>query len=161
MLAYTFGDLQIEDYKEVSSEEFDNVLDLLSRIIVGRLNRLIKQGFFRDYVRKSETSSSIRGKINLAESIKTLSLRKKQLNFSYNEYSINNYLNQIIKTSLLLFIKSDINETTENNDNDKEKRSELLEKMIVVLEELINYSDAAKNSLHSVKYELKLLKDNK
>ena len=47
------------------------------------------------------------------------------------------------------------------NDNDKEKRSELLEKMIVVLEELINYSDAAKNSLHSVKYELKLLKENK
>lgn len=115
MLAYTFRDLQIEDYKEVSAEEFDNVLDLLGRIIVGRLNRLIKQGFFRDYIRKSETSSSIRGKINLTESIKTLSLRKKQLNFSYNEYSINNYLNQIIKTSLLLFIKSDINETTENN----------------------------------------------
>ena len=47
------------------------------------------------------------------------------------------------------------------NDNDNEKRSELLEKMIVVLEELINYSDVAKNILHNVKCELKLLKENK
>jgi len=45
------------------------------------------------------------------------------------------------------------------NDNDNEKRSELLEKMIVVLEELINYSDVAKNILHNVKCELKLLKE--
>ncbi|MGM9878568.1 MAG: hypothetical protein ACI31R_00850 [Bacilli bacterium] len=48
-----------------------------------------------------------------------------------------------------------------DNDNDNEKRSELLEKMIVVLEELINYSDVAKNILHNVKCELKLLKENK
>ena len=47
------------------------------------------------------------------------------------------------------------------NDNDNEKRSELLEKMIVVLEELINYSDVAKNILHNVKCKLKLLKENK
>lgn len=47
------------------------------------------------------------------------------------------------------------------NDNDNEKRSELLEKMIVVLEELINYSDVAKNILHNVRCELKLLKENK
>lgn len=47
------------------------------------------------------------------------------------------------------------------NDNDNEKRSELLEKMIIVLEELINYSDVAKNILHNVKCELKLLKENK
>ena len=47
------------------------------------------------------------------------------------------------------------------NDNDNEKRSELLEKIIVVLEELINYSDVAKNILHNVKCKLKLLKENK
>ena len=47
------------------------------------------------------------------------------------------------------------------NDDNNEKRSELLEKIIVVLEELINYSDVAKNILHNVKCELKLLKENK
>lgn len=47
------------------------------------------------------------------------------------------------------------------NINDDEKRLELLEKIIVVLKEMIIYSDDAKNILHSAKYELKLLKENK
>lgn len=115
MLAYAYRPLQKEDYKYVSTEEFDNVLDLLSRILVIGLNRLIKQGFFRDYIRKTESGSSIRGKINLKDSIKLLSSRKKQLNFSYNEYSLNNYLNQIIKSTLLLLIKSEIKPKTKKN----------------------------------------------
>ena len=113
MLAYVYSFID-EDYKEVSVEEFDNPLDLIAVNLVPRINRLIKQGFFRDYIRKSETGSSIRGKINLIESFKTISSRKKQLNFTYNEYSINNYLNQIIKTTLFLLIKSDINDNTKN-----------------------------------------------
>ena len=117
MLAYVYRPLKKEDYKKVSAEKFDNVLDLLGRILVIGLNRLIRQGFFRDYIRKSETSSSIRGKINIKESIKVLSSRKKQLNFTYNEYSINNYLNQIIKTTLILLIKS--------NDVKKETKKDI------------------------------------
>ena len=116
MLAYVYKPLNKDDYKKISAEEFNNVLDLLSRIITLGVNRLIKQGFFRDYIRKTETSSSIRGKINITESIKTLSCMKKQLNFTYNEYSINNYLNQIIKTTLLLFIKStEVRRETKND----------------------------------------------
>ena len=107
MLAYVYRPLKKEDYRKVSAEEFDNILSLLSRIIVLGSNRLIKQGFFKDYIRKTETSSSIRGKINISESIKTLSCMIKQLNFTYNDYSINNPLNQIIKTTLLFLIKSD------------------------------------------------------
>ena len=36
----------------------------------------------------------------------SLSIRFRLTIVTYNEYSINNYLNQIIKTTLLLFIKS-------------------------------------------------------
>lgn len=115
MLAYVFRPLKKDDYKKLAFEQFDDVLDLYGKILVIGLKRLIRQGFFRDYIRKTESGSSIRGKINLKDSIKLLSSRKKQLNFTYNEYSMNNYLNQIIKSTLLFLIKSDIEEDTKKN----------------------------------------------
>ena len=116
MLTYAFNALRKPDYKNAATEDCEDLLDLLAKILVLGLNRLIKQGFFRDYIRVSETSSSIRGKINITQSIKTLSFLKKQLNISYNEYSMNNYLNQIIKTTLILLIRSsDIKKDTKNN----------------------------------------------
>ena len=144
MLAYAFRPLKKEDYKKVSTEEFDNILDLLSRILVLGLNRLIKQGFFRDYMRKSETSSSIRGKINLTESIKSLSIRKKQLNFTYNDSSINNYLNQIIKSTLLLFIKSEIKPKTKRN----------------IRKILLYFSDVDTLDLRSIDWKIRYYRNN-
>ena len=52
-----------------------------------------------------ETTSSIRGKINKTESINELSFINKKLNCTYDEFSMNSYLNKIIKITLTILLK--------------------------------------------------------
>lgn len=55
-----------------------------------------------------ETTSSIRGKVNITESINELSFFNKKLNCTYYEVSVNTYLNKIIKTPLTILLKAPI-----------------------------------------------------
>jgi len=108
MLAYAFRVLNEKEYKKVETEEFDNIGELLSEILSIGVASQIKQGLVKDYLEVSETTSSIRGKINITESINEQSFIKKQLNCTYDEFSLNCYLNQIIKSTLNLLVKSDL-----------------------------------------------------
>ena len=109
MLSYAFEYLNFKQYEDVATEEFDNIYELFSRILITALNRQIKQGLYRDYIAIDETTSSIRGKINITESINEFSFINKKLNCTYDEFSVNNYLNRIIKTTLNILLKESKN----------------------------------------------------
>ena len=81
MLSYAFQVLNEKGYRKVTTESFENVADLLSEILAIGVSKQIKQGLVKDYIDVNETTSSIRGKINIAESINSQSFLKKQLNF--------------------------------------------------------------------------------
>lgn len=108
MLSYAFQSLNFKEYKKVASEEFDNIYELFSELLTIALNKQIKQGLYRDYIEVDETTSSIRGKINITESINELSFINKKLNCTYDEFSVNSYLNKIIKTTLTILLKAPI-----------------------------------------------------
>ena len=108
MLSYAFNVLNEREYKKIEAENFDNVADLLSEILIIGVSKQIKQGLVKDYIEVTETTSSIRGKINITESINSQSFIKKQLNCTYDEFSQNCYLNQILKSTMNLLIKADI-----------------------------------------------------
>ncbi len=109
MLSYAFQVLNEKGYRKVTTESFDNVADLLSEILAIGVSKQIKQGLFKDYIEVSETTSSIRGKIDITKSINSQSLIKKQLHCTYDEFSVNCELNQIIKATMKFLIKTDIN----------------------------------------------------
>ncbi len=108
MLSYAFKVLKEEGYRKIQTESFENTAELLSEILIIGVSKQIKQGLVRDYIDVTETTSSIRGKINITESITSQSFIKRQLNCTYDEFSENCYLNQIIKSTLTLLVKSDI-----------------------------------------------------
>ena len=108
MLSYAFNSLNFKEYNKVKSEDFDNIYDLFSELLTIALNKQIKQGLYRDYIEVDETTSSIRGKINITESINELSFINKKLNCTYDEFSVNSYLNKIIKTTLTILLKAPI-----------------------------------------------------
>lgn len=108
MLSYAFKVLNEESFKKIQAESFENIGELLSEILAIGVSSQIKQGLVRDYIEISETTSSIKGKINISQSIKEQSFIKGQLNCSYDEFSVNCYLNQILKLTMNLLIKSDI-----------------------------------------------------
>ena len=108
MLSYAFKVLNEKGYNKIEAESFDNVADLLSEILIIGVTHQIKQGLVKDYIDVTETTSSIRGKINITESINSHSLVKKQLNCTYDEFSENCYLNRIIKSTMDFLVKADI-----------------------------------------------------
>ena len=108
MLSYAFQTLREHEIREVDIESFDNIQKLCAEILIRSVNVQIKRGLGREYIPVTETISSVKGKINVAESIKDQSIIRRQLVCSYDEFSVNTQLNQIIKTTLSLLLRSDI-----------------------------------------------------
>ena len=108
MLSYAFQALNSTEYKSIKTEEFENTSELFSEILIIGVSRQVKQGLLRDYADKTETTSSVRGKINIEESLNGQSFYKKQLSCTYDEFSVDCYLNRIIKSTMNMLLKSDI-----------------------------------------------------
>ena len=108
MLSYAFQTLKDQGIRDSDVESFDNVQKLCAEILVRGVNTQIKRGLNRDYITNEEILSSIKGKINVSESIKTQSIVRRQLVCSYDDFSTDTKVNQIIKTTLQLLLRGDI-----------------------------------------------------
>ena len=108
MLAYAFQVLHEQGYKNVATEEFDNVAELLAAILCRGVSVQIKRGLIRQYISREEALASARGKLEIGESIKTQVIRKKQLVCNYDEFSVDAYPNRIIKTTMELLLRGSI-----------------------------------------------------
>lgn len=121
MLSYAFQILNEQGYKQVATEEFDNVAELCAAILIKGVSSQIKRGLGKEYVIQSEPLSALRGKIDISSSIKKQTMLKKQLVCNYDEFSVNSYMNRIIRTTMELLIRSDI-----SKDRKKQLRKLLL-----------------------------------
>lgn len=108
MLSYAFKILNEQGYKSIETEQFDNVAELCTAILSKGVSLQLKRGLGREYIEKAEPLSSLRGRIEISESIKTNSQMKRQLVCSYDEFSENSYMNRIIKTTMELLLRADI-----------------------------------------------------
>ena len=108
MLSYAFQVLSEQGYKNIETEQFDNVAELCAAILSKGVSLQLKRGLGRDYIENSVSLSSLRGRIEISESIKTRSMLKRQLICSYDDFSENSYMNRIIKTTMELLLHADI-----------------------------------------------------
>ena len=108
MLSYAFQTLQAENYKDLAAENFHNTAELCAAILDKGIGIQLKHRLRRDYVSKSESLSTLQGKLNISESIKTQTMLKKQMICTYDEFSTNIQFNQIIKSTVLLLLKANI-----------------------------------------------------
>jgi len=106
MLAYAFQILNKRNYAKLETEEFEHTSDLFASILVKGINNQIKRGLARDYVGKTVSLRSPRGKIDVTLSVKQQSMLNKQLVCSFDEYTENSYMNQILKTTALLLMRT-------------------------------------------------------
>lgn len=108
MLSYAFQVLNEQGYKNIETEQFDNVAELCAAILSKGVSMQLKRGLGREYIENTEPLSSLRGRIEISESIKTRSMLKRQLVCSYDDFSENSYMNRIIKTTMELLLHADI-----------------------------------------------------
>ncbi len=108
MLAYAFQVLNEQGYKHITTEQFNNVAELCATILSKGVSVQLKRGLGREYIPQTDALSAIRGKIVISESIKTRTMLKKQLVCAYDDFSVNSYMNQVIKTTVDLLLRSEI-----------------------------------------------------
>ena len=108
MLSYAFQILNEQGYKNLATEDFDNAGDLCAAILIRGITYQLKRGLGREYMSETDTISAIRGKIEITESIKNQSMIRSQMVCTYDEFSVDSPLNQIIKSTVMLLLKTDI-----------------------------------------------------
>ena len=144
MLAYAFQVLNEQGYRKIATEEFENTAELCAAILVKGINKQVKRGLGKEYVERSEALSSLRGKIDVSESFKTQTFLKKQMVCGYDDFSVDSQMNRIIKSTVLLLLKSDIS---------KARKKELRKLMV--------YFDAVNTvDLYSVDWHMQYNRNN-
>lgn len=108
MLAYAFQVLREQGYADVAAEEFDNTAELMAAILARGVSLQLKRGLGREYVDKTDTLLTLRGKIEVSESVKTRSVLRRQMVCSYDEFSVDTRMNRILKATMRLLLRSDI-----------------------------------------------------
>ena len=106
MLSYAFQVLNEQGYKNIATEQFHNTAELMAAILEKGIAIQLKRGLGKEYIPQTEALSSLRGKIDIAESIKTQSMLRKQLICTYDEFSGYSCLYQFFKSTVDLLLRS-------------------------------------------------------
>lgn len=144
MLSYAFQVLNEQSYKNIATEQFHNTAELMAAILEKSIALQLKRGLGKEYISQMETLSSLRGKIDIAESIKTQSMMRKQLICTYDEFSVNSTMNRIIKSTVELLLCSNISK----------QRKKSLRKLMVYFGE-VDFID-----LHTVNWNVQYNRNN-
>lgn len=115
MLSYAFQVLNEQGYKNIATEQFHNTAELMAAILERGIAVQLKRGLGKEYIPKTEALSSLRGKIDIVESIKTQTVLRKQLICAYDEFSVNGTMNRIIKSTVELLLRSNISKPRKKN----------------------------------------------
>lgn len=144
MLSYAFTVLKEQEYKNITTEQFANVADMCSAILIKGVSVQIKRGLMREYIERTESLSSPRGRMEISESIKKQTMIRKQLICSYDEFSVNSYLNRIIKTTMIFLLQSKISA----------KRKKEIKKLLLYL------SDVDTLDIHTINWNVRYDRNN-
>lgn len=144
MLSYAFQVLNEQGYKNIATEQFHNTAELMAAILEKGIALQLKRGLGKEYIPQMEALSSLRGKIDITESIKTQSMMRKQLICTYDEFSVNSTMNRIIKSTVELLLCSNISK----------QRKKSLRKLMVYFGE-VDFID-----LHTVNWNVQYNRNN-
>ena len=81
MLAYAFSVLNKPKYRALAAEDFDNAAELCAAILERGVSLQLKRGLGQEYVNRTEARSSLRGKIEVTESVKSQALLRRRFAF--------------------------------------------------------------------------------
>lgn len=151
MLCYAFDmPSYFKDNINVQNEDY-NIYDLLGKLLIIEIDKLLKNGTYREYVEVDEVTRNVKGNININNSISSLSIINKKLHCNYDLYTDNILVNQIIKTTLTAL-------TYKKIDN-KIKKAIRLRLLYFSQIELINFNDEIfkQISFNSLNYNYKFI----
>ena len=107
MLAYSYKGLNNSVEDILGAEEFNEIENLFASILLVWMTRQFKQGLYREYVDQIDDLSTVRGKIDIEGTIKNKISHRQLLTCEFSDLAVDNIFNQIIKSSMLLLLRSE------------------------------------------------------
>ena len=144
MLSYAFQVLKEGSYKSLAAEDFQNMADLCAGILIKGISTQLKRGLNRDYLSRTEPLSTLTGKLDISESIKTQAILRHQMVCTHDEFTTDTELNRILKSTVLLLLKMDV---------DKSRKKELRKLMMF-------FSDVAEIDVHRINWNYRYDRNN-
>ncbi|HDL0658509.1 TPA: 5-methylcytosine-specific restriction endonuclease system specificity protein McrC [Staphylococcus aureus] len=108
MLSYAFTVLNKKGYQKLATEQFENIFDLYSAILIKGISSQLNSGLHHEYLEQTDSLKVVRGKVDVKNSIQGLGVLSQRINCIYDEFSLNTYRNKILKTTMKCLIKTDI-----------------------------------------------------
>ena len=109
MLAYAFRSLNLGGIGDLGSEEFENLNELFSEIIIRSMRRQLKRGLPKNYKSDSEELSTLRGKIDIQSSTQRFTQVRHRLVCEFDELTEDTSGNRLIKCAITnLLMQSDL-----------------------------------------------------
>lgn len=105
MLAYAFRAIKAKSISRVGRENFDNLHDLLAEILIRGMNSQIKRGLHQDYLSRTEELSTVRGRIDIAQTVNRRAHSRGRVVCNFDEYLPDTPHNQALKSAISLLIR--------------------------------------------------------
>jgi 5-methylcytosine-specific restriction enzyme subunit McrC len=100
MLLYAWDKLEEKDIVDIDKAGTSKLVDLLALILIKSTSRLLKRGLDKYYIENEDEICGIKGKLNIATTIKANKLLNLKSYCKYDELSYNILHNQILKTTI-------------------------------------------------------------
>ena len=105
MLCYSFRDLNKITPESLGEESFGQVEALLSAILLEGITRQFRRGLYKEYVEGEGLLQVLRGKIDIHETIRLKTQVSRQVYCHYDEFSVDNIYNQVLKALCFLILQ--------------------------------------------------------
>ena len=145
MLTYAFSTLNDSGYRDVGTESFDNIYNLYASLLIKGVSIQLKRGLNKQYITKTDSLSTLRDRIDISTSIATQSMQRKKLVCTYDDFSENNPLNRILKSTMMLLLRTDI----------EKARKKELRKLLVF------FNNVDPVDIHNVDWNIRYNRNNK
>lgn len=122
MLSYAFQDLRPDREDDVAGEESERIHDLFAVILAKGIARQLKQGLHREYLNRIEDLTSLRGKVDMPDTLRNRLAHRQVVSCEFDELSEDNLLNQVLKTTSMILLR--------HGDVSAEHRDELKKRML-------------------------------
>ncbi len=106
LLCYAWNKLDEKNRVAVSPDDKTQLLDLFAKILINASKILLKRGIDKSYIEYEDEIAGVKGKLNIAQTLKSNLLFKGKTICTFDEFSSNTIPNQILVTTLHGLIKT-------------------------------------------------------
>jgi 5-methylcytosine-specific restriction enzyme subunit McrC len=105
LLCYAWNKLEAKDRVAVSGDDYTTLIDLFAKVLINATKMLLKRGICKSYVDKTEGIAGVKGKLEFSQTLKRNLHHKQKTICTFDEFSENILLNQILVTTLFLLLR--------------------------------------------------------